>query len=240
MKKIALGVVAAILVLWIAVYIFRDALASRALALVVDNVSALQCNHPRVHISPSLRQIFLSPLDCEIAGKPMRRLQTHDDVTVTLGATSIDDVHVKRATVDYKERDLSQVQSNTLGDIAALTGVSDKLVKSLLDASENYSESSPPLRVDVLTMQRAGKTSAVMHNFSKGPDGAWERTYAERVESGSLELRKLDMRATPSRGRLTTNIFLGAAERGEKADVRLLLEAEQLDTKQPRVTLHLR
>jgi hypothetical protein len=239
-KNIALGVIVAILLLWSVVYVFRDALATRGLALVVDNVPAVQCNHARVHISASLRRIIVSPLDCQIQGKPMRRLQTHDDLVVTLGAVGVDDVHVKRATVDYNERDLSHVQSNTLGDIAALAGVSDKLVKSLLDASENYSDSSPPLRVDVLTMQRGGKTSAVMHDFSKSPDGAWERTYAARVESGPIEIRQFDMRATPSRGRLTGNVYLGSANRDEKPDVPLVLEAEQLDAKQPRITLHLR
>ena len=230
----------AILTLWIVVYVCRDALATRGLALVVDNVSTVQCNHAQVHISASLQSIFVSPLDCQIEGKPMRRVQTHDDLVVTLGALGVDDVHVKRATVDYKERDLSRVQSNTLGDIAAFAGVSDKLVKSVLDASEGYSDSSPPLRVDVLTMQRGGRTSAVMHDFSKCPDGAWERTHATRVESGLIEIQQFDMHATPSRGRLTGNVYLGSADRGEEPDVPLLLEAEQLDTKQPRVTLHLR
>jgi hypothetical protein len=221
---------------WTAAYVFRDEVATHALALAVDNIKTLQCNHASVHITPSLRRIHVTPLDCTIEGKPMKHLSTHSDAVVTMGLVGIDDVHIERATVDYKERDLSNVTSNTLGDIAAFTGVSDKLVKSLLDASENHSTSAPPIRIDTLTIQRAGETSAVMHDFSKTPDGIWERTSAAKVTSGPIEINDFDMRATPSQGRLTGEVHLGKAV----PDVALEIKGAKLDTQQPSVTLHVR
>ena len=240
-KKILIASGVVLIALFAVIHVFRDQLATRGLALVVDNLTSVHCTHAHVHITPSLRRIFVSPLECQIEAKPMRHLTTHDDAMITMGAIGIDDVHVKRVTVDYKERDLSKVHSNTLGDIAELIGVSDKLVKSLLDASENYSSSAPPVHVDVLTMQRAGETAAVMHDFSKSADGVWERTFAERVESGPIEIRAFDMHATPSRGRFRGNIYLGSKDtRGEKPDVQLELDGEQLDSAEPRVTVHVR
>jgi hypothetical protein len=238
--KIVLLAAAASVILNAVAYVFRDALATRVFAFVVDGLDSVQCDHAAVRVSRDLHEIRIAPLDCTIEEKPMHRLRTLDDAVITLDSVGIEDVRIRRVIVDYKERDISQVRSNTLGELAAFAGLSDKLVKSLLDASESFSTSAPPIKADVLTLNRGGEKAATMHDFVKSNDGVWERTYAARLESGPVELHAFDMRVTASSGRLAANLYVGKGEPGEKPDVPLLLEGAELDTKAPRVTLHVR
>jgi hypothetical protein len=109
----------------------------------------------------------------------------------------------------------------------------------MLDAAEPFSSDGPVLEIATLVAKRAGKREAVMRDFERSFDNGWARQRAKRVEAGPqvAEIRNFDMRATPSRGLLTLEIFLGKPEAGDEPDIKLKLEGSRLNEKKPRFKL---
>jgi hypothetical protein len=152
-------------------------------------------------------------------------------------------VHVPKVTIDQRERDVSHVRTNTMGDLGELAGFSQTLYKGMLDSAELYSPSVPLVEADTLIMKRAGKVESVLHGFKQSLDGEWNRSQAVSVETGTglVSVQALDLRVTPARGRMTASVYVpkpkGAT--GEKPDMKVRVTAVGLGEKHPRITLEI-
>jgi hypothetical protein len=235
------AVVAFVVVLCVVAYFFRDALATRVAAHVLDGRPGLRCTHPDVRISRALDSVTLTPIKCSLSEGPITKFSAESNTVVLLDGLHLRSVNIPRATIDQRDRDMTNVESNALGDLAQVIGMRDSLCKGLLDASEMYSDSDMLLQVGVMTQKRKGKTESVMHGFRRTFEKGWDRQFAERVESSPelASVRNFDMRVTPSRGELTADIYLGKPKHGEKPDAELKIDGRELDQKKPRFKLSL-
>lgn len=240
--KIALFAVAGLLLLLAVVFVFRDSVATRTAAFMLDRSGDMRCTHPHVHISSTLQQITLSPFECELFKPgPLKSFQAESDVILRLDGFELTEIEVARATMDQRDRDTSHVKSDTLGDVANVVGVRDGLVKGMLDASESFSPGGPIMRAKTLTAKREGKVESVMKDFRRSFEDGFERQHAARLEGGGgvVAMRDFDMRVNKQRGKLSLALHLGKPERGEDADVKLKMEASGLDQESPYVSMSL-
>lgn len=146
------------------------------------------------------------------------------------------------ARLHGRKRDVSDIPSNTLEDIANITGMRDDLIKAVLDASDMYSRAAPPVSIEHLTILREGKQESVIHHFAMTEDGEWNRSRGAKVDvgiDGLAALRNFDRRVTRTRGKLTLDVYLGTAERGERPDTQLRLEGTNLNSSNVRFELSL-
>jgi hypothetical protein len=233
---------AAALIAMLVCYVARNALATSLAALVLDRKSSLSCTHPVISLTAALDTAIVSPFSCRIHSGPMTEFTTSAALIADLQLLRPRSLHVARATIDQRERDLKNVHMNALQAIADFTGMTHELVESMLDASESYSPDSPALQVDVLNAKRGGKHKSTMRNFRRTLDGSWSRTQADVIDAGAspVTVGDLDMRVTASRGIGRVSIYLGKKTRDSKPDIRLELTGERLDTSAPHVQLQLR
>ena len=233
---------AALLALLAAAYIARDPLATAITKLVLARDTELACTPVEVSVSASLDTLTFSPVSCSIRTGPVREFATQDPATISLRGLSPQTIRVARASMDQRDRDISHVQMNTLGELADLVGMTDELVKSLLDGSETYAPEGPALYIEVLTTTRLGKNKAVMKRFRSTIEEGWNRTQGTSADSfaGIKTVMRLDQRVTRSRATATVALSLGGPERGDKPDFTLRLSGEQLDTRSPQVKLSIR
>lgn len=225
-----------------AAYAFRNPLATAAFAYAVDHNQQLSCTHPDVEVTRSLGELIIGPVACDVRGKPLLRVTTTARTFIELGASGPKSIEVGHATFNYRERDISAAHTNTAADIGKIVGMSDSLIKGMLDAAEMYSADTPAISVERLTMMRAGKRESVMYGFWMAVEGTWNRSHAARVDAGIeglAEIRNFDMRVTPVRGKLSMAVYLGKAERGEAPDTVVRLEGTALDKRQPSFELSL-
>jgi hypothetical protein len=235
-SKIWLSIVIALVSLGALAYAFRDPLATALIAFVLEHGSSVRCNHPHVALSAKLDVATLSPLDCVVSTGPLLEAAADGDVRVELKHFKAERVSTAKATLNQRERDVSHVHNDVLGDLAKLQGFGDRLVKSMLDASESYAPDSPEIFIDELIALRGGKKESVMHGFHKSIDGVWNRTQTARIggsDSDLITVRDLDMHVTPSRGTLTVKIYFGKPQSGHAPDMRVKLEGRQLDQAKP-------
>lgn len=239
--KVLILSVASLALLAAVTYAYRDPIATELAAVALKRKSGMRCTAPQIQIDGSLDHVTVSPIECSIAEGPISAFKTLSPLEVQLDGFKASRVRVARAIVDQRERDVSKVESNTLGDLADLAGVLDMLVKGMLDASEMFRPGGPVVHCGTLTMKRNGKLEAVMRDFQRSHEHGWERTRAERVESGPefASIRDFDMRVTPSHGKLRLNVFLGKPERGEPPDMRLEVEGDRLNQRKPHFDLSL-
>jgi hypothetical protein len=240
--KIALIAVAALMLLAAAGYMFRDPLATRGAAFMLDRSGDTRCTHPTVHISSSLQRITLSPFQCEMFKPgPLKSFSADSDVVLRLEGLQLTQIFVAQATMDQRDRDTSHVQSDTLGDVANVMGVRDGLVKGLLDASESFSPGGPEMRADTVIAKREGKVESVMKGFRRTFEDGWECQHAARLEGGAgvVAMRDFDMRVNKTHGKLSLDLHFGKPERGEDPDIQLKMEATGLDQKAPHVSMSL-
>src|SRR4051812_23255835 len=138
-------------------YVFRSAIATRAFAEFVDHREGVRCSHPRLELAPSLDVLEMAPFECSFGRGPLASAQTFTPTRIRLKAFGVEQIHVTRAAMNFRARDVSDIPSNTLEDIANITGMRDQLIKAVLDASEMYSPDAPPVSVDHLTILRERK-----------------------------------------------------------------------------------
>lgn len=238
---IALGCVVLLLA---AAYLFRDPLATKLTAVMLDRSGDMQCTHPDIRIAPTLQRITVSPLKCEMYKPgPLKAFETGSEAVITLEGMTPSRIYVSRATMDQREREVKNVESNTVGDLANIVGIRDNLVKGMLDASESFSAGGPILEADTMIAKRAGKVDSIMKHFRRAYKDGWDTQHAESMESpggsGPVSMRDFEMRVTKSEAKLRLAIYLGKAKAGEEPDIALKMDAKGLDENKPRVTMSL-
>jgi hypothetical protein len=216
--RVLLIIAAAFALLVSAVYLLRDPIATAAFGAATDT-DKVRCSHAEVKVARMLDMIEIAPLECELTGSPLVTVRTHTPTRIWLQGSGVKRVEVSRMTMGYRQRDVSHVEFN---ELASVTGLPEKLMRGLLDASELYSSKTPDVRIEQLTVLRGGKKENVMHGYTLRLDGKWNRGHAERVETGIegvVEVREFDMRVTPARGKLSMGIHLGEAGRQARVGV---------------------
>ncbi len=232
--KVLLGAIGAVLVVALAAYFLRDAIAKELVARLLAEPGA-RCTRPDVHIDRWLRSAIVAPLRCSVAQGPIAAWSTQSPLHADLEGWSVRRIRVARATFDQRERELSEVESNTLGDIADLFGFRDELLKGMLDASEAFMADGPVMHCDRLVMKRAGKVESVLRDYHRTFEHGWERTRATRLEGGSkiVQIRDYDMRVTPRRALLRFDVHLGRPERDDRPAMQIRIEGRGLNGKRP-------
>jgi hypothetical protein len=225
-------------------YLFRDPLATRITAFMLDRNEEMTCSHPKVHISSSLKRVTLSPFECENhASGALKFFSADSAVELQLDGTEVTHIHVAKATMEQRDRKTTNVESNMLGDIANIVGIRDGLMKGMLDASEGFSPGGPVMTVDTMIAKRNGKLESVMKGFRRTYEDGFERQHAARMEGKNgdeaIAMRDFDMRVNKSEGKLSLALHFGKPERGEKPDMKLEMEARGLDEKTPKVRMSL-
>lgn len=238
-SKILVGLLALVLLLAVVGYLSRNTLANHLATLAIDRSPKLHCTEPNISIGAALDRVSIGEIECTMSEGPLRYAHVEGNTEVELSMFKPTFVHVEKVTIDQRDRDVSHIKADTMGDMAEVTGLADVLYKGMLDFSELYSPTAPPILVDKLTMTRAGKKEAVLQEFRKTADGDWDRCRAPRVEAPGIAklvaLRELDMRVMPSRGLLKAGVYLDKKpEPGEKPDIAVAIEGERLDGKHPK------
>jgi hypothetical protein len=241
--RILLIALAALVLLLGVAYLFRDPLATQLTAFMLKRNGDMECTHPEIRISSSFKQITASPFECEVY-KPgsLKAFKAESDVVMQLSGLKLTHIHLARATMEQRDREVPKVKSNTLGDMSNIIGVRDGLLKGMLDASEAYSPGGPVMEVDTLVAKRDGKVESTMKGFRRTYEDGWERQHAKRMEGGApgfIAMRDFDMRVTKSQGKLSLAVHFGKPERGEEPDVELKMDARGLDEKSPYVSMSL-
>ena len=233
--KVLVGVVSAAAALGIAAYLLRDPIATALVARELNGEPGVQCTPIEVHIDDSLAFATASPFRCAVAEGPVASWSTQTPVRAELDGWAVKRVRVARATVDQRDRDMAEVESNTLGDLADLAGLRDQLVKGMIDASESFMPGGPVMRCDRLVMRRAGKVESVLRDFHRTFEHGWERTRASRMEGGPeiAQVRDYDLRVTRRRAKLTFDVYVGKPERGDEPAMQVRIEGRGLDQKRP-------
>jgi hypothetical protein len=241
--KILVGVLAASVVLSVVVYAFRNSIATRLAGFTLERRSEPHCTHPQISIARTLDRVSIGDIECTKTDGPLRYFRSQGEIVLELESFKLQRVTVEKATVDLRDRDVSRAETNTLGDLASLTGFADMLLKGMVDASELYASDSPPVQIAQLTMKRAGKKEADLYDFRKQPDGEWDVSHAARVETpgigGVANIRDLDLRVTPSRGTMNIGVFFSKPQRGEEPDMAVHVEGKKLDQNKPQFSMKL-
>jgi hypothetical protein len=222
-------------------YVLRNPIATAMFASFTSLAPGVTCSHPDIDVDSSLTRAELEPFECTLEEGSIQRLRTSSPTRIELHGLSAPLISIAHARIDKRERDLSHVETNTLGDIGKMVGFTDPLLKSVLDEAESYSTDTPELRIAKLNAFRGGKSEGTMYGFRRWLDGEWMRTRVARMESGTgpVELREMDMRVSPTRGELSIAMFLGEAERGERPDAKLKASGRGLNNPKPRFELSL-
>jgi hypothetical protein len=243
LAQLSLALLALLLVLAAFGYGFRDKLATALARVALERSSKLHCTHPAIHIAGNLSQIAISELECTMRDGPIRYVRTHSETTIELSHLRPLNVHIEKAVIDQRERDVSDVHTDALGEMAKVAGLSDTLFKGMLDFSELYSPTSPPVTIDELDMKRAGKREALLHGFRKSLDGHWDRCWAATVETpgvgSAVAVQALDMRVTPSHGRLSASVYFTRPKLGQEPDLAIHVEGRHLDERHPQFNVKL-
>jgi hypothetical protein len=235
-QHVASSILVGVIVLAALAYIARDSVSSFMFGLALDQRRGFHCSHPTLRVTRDFQRISVAAFACELGTSPVARFDT-GPATIVLRGIHAERVEVEAATLDYRPRDTSHVQMNTLGDLTQVAGISTNFVKSMLDASEMYSLNAPIVVVNELSAKRAGKLESRMHGLRRSTRELWDRTQIQRLDPAGqalVSVRNLDMEVTPSRGHMSASIRIG----GEPG-VELHLRGEALNTPRPRMQLSL-
>lgn len=238
MRRILIKSMLTVLVLCGFAYAFRNVIATSWVGAAIERREGMHCTKPQVAIASGLDRMSIGKIECTMNEGPVRYAGTEGDTVIELSGFQPQRVWLEKLTLDQRERDVSHIDSNMLGDAMHVAGFSDTLVKGMLDASELYSTDPLPVTVDELVMKREGKREVVLHDFRKALDGVWDRSWASRVETPGLSsslvaVQALDMRVTPSHGRLNASVYFATPKHGQPPDLALHVEAKQLDKTKP-------
>jgi len=237
-------IASAVVAVCAAAYIFRNPIANAVVDYALAHSDERHCTKPHIDIAAALDRIDVSEMECTMRSGPVRYVHTEGLTRIRFSGLSQVHVHIDKATIDQRDRDVSNVETNTLGEVADLVGAMDSFSKGMLDAAEMYSPSLPSVEIDEVTMKRAGKMDSVMYGFSQSLDGRWNRSQAKRVEmpgggNGLVSVQALDMRVTPQQGRMTASIFITKPSPGEQPDVTLEVQGRKLDAKRPHISIEI-
>jgi hypothetical protein len=209
--RVLLGIVTMLGLACIA-YIARDPLVTVALRSALGMRAGFSCTHPHASLSAGLQTLTVTPFACELGRSPVQHFDTGMAVVVIRGFRP-KRVEVGEVTLDYRQRDISHVEMNTTGDLAAAAGIVDGFVKSMLDACEMYSISGPEVMIRDLVSKRGGVIESRIHGFHLSNRGLWSRTQIMRLQPAgqrSVTVTDLDMQVTPSQGKMRATIHVGA------------------------------
>jgi hypothetical protein len=239
--QVTLGV---FVVLLAASYLLRDVIATKVGALVLEGSSPkLHCTRPKVSLSATLTRIEFDAVECTMAEGPVRYARVEGTSTIALHLFGQSQLHIPKVKVDMRDRDVSHVEPDTMSELASVTGLMDMLYKGIMDFSEMYSPDAPPVTIEELTMLRAGKQEALLHEFRKSSDGEWDRCQAADVKASGVAklvtLRSLDLRVKPDEGQLQLAIYMSKPDKGENPDMSVAIRAEALDEKRPRFAIQM-
>jgi hypothetical protein len=241
--RIVLGFAAVVLVAGVLAYAFRDPLATKLADVALDRSSKLHCTEPRIHLGSALDRIEVGAIECTMREGPLRYARTRGLTAIELDMFEPTLVTVDKVEIDMRDRDASKVRTDTEGDLVEITGLADMLFKGMLDFSELYSPSAPPVTVRELTMSRAGKREAVLKDFRKTSDGEWDRCQAPSVSAPGIaqlvSVRGLDLRVMPSKGRLNADVYLTKPGPNSKPDITVTVEGRRLDQPRPQFEVEL-
>lgn len=231
--------VVVLLCLGACVYVARDYVATRLATLAIERKPDMRCTALRVHLPAALDMVVVSPVTCHFEALPIREFSSSDSAVVTLRGAKPESVHVARASLTQRDRDLSRVDMNAPAELATITGATDELVKNMLDACVMYQADMPDVTIDELTPRRADKPQPHLYGFRKGMDGTQNRTRASRIGpvDGIVTLADLDMANTAEQAQARVDIYWGKREPGDKPAMRLSLRAAHANTDHPQVTL---
>src|SRR5262245_19305045 len=190
-------------------YLLRNPIPTAMHASFTALAPGISCSHPKIDVDGSLTRMELEPFECTIERGPMQRLRAESSMQIELHGLQAPLISMTQARIDWRERDISHVETNTLGDIGEAVGATDPVVKAMLDNAEMYSAHTTELRIEMLNVFRAGKQESVHHGFRHDLQGGWSHTHVRRVDAGAgpVDLRELDMRVTPTRSELAVSVF---------------------------------
>jgi hypothetical protein len=241
--RIILGILGVFAALVVLSYAFRDALASNLAAAAIDRSSKLHCTKPKIAIATSLDRVELGEIECTMNEGPIRYAHVEGESVVELKFFKPLNVHIENVTIDMRDRDVSHVKADTVGELAKITGLMDILFKGMLDFGQLYSPNAPPVEIDELTMRRAGKQEALLHGFRKTSDGEWDRCQSANVKAPGIAtlvtLQGLDMWVKPEQGRMSLNLFLTKPARGAEPDMEIGVLGRQLGGAHPKFSIKL-
>lgn len=239
--KVMLALIAGAVLVGALLYVFRDDVATKAAASMLDRRDGMRCTHPKVRVNTSLDLISVSPLECTLEKGPLRMFSAPEGFEVTMKGMKPSLVRAKHGVMDQRERDVSNVEKKSAGKIPGLDQLSDQWVKAMLDASESFSSGGPIVRVDTLVMKRAGETESVMKDFRRSSEFGWDRQTAAQIlgPPKPVRLRNFEMKVTPKRGEMTLAVYLSQPDPGEKPDVFLKVDGEGLNQAKPQFDIRL-
>jgi hypothetical protein len=234
-RNVAIVLVAGVILSVGTVYLLRDAIASAVAGYVLEHQANVTCNHPQIHLGRSLRAATISQLECTVHNSRITHLRTKGDSVVELDGLHIVSATAHAASLDQRDRDVSNAKADFALSLGKAVGLADALMKGMLDAAQNYSADSPLIATDQLTETRGGKPESTLYGYTQRMDGAWNVTRARSVESGvgGIELRNFEQRVTSKRGRLSLDIYFGKPEPHQKPDLRVVVTGDRLDTDSP-------
>jgi hypothetical protein len=239
--KVSLAVCAVLVLLAAALYVFRDAVATQAADVILDQREGLRCTRPKIHVAASLALATVSPIECTIQKGPLQGFSAPEGLEITLNGFKPKLVHAKHLVMDQRQRDVSHVEKKSAGKIPGFSQMSNQFVKGMLDASEQFSTGGPMVRADTMVVKRAGKTESVMRDFTRSSEFGWDRQTASRLEGipDVVSIRNFDMKVTPKKGELTLAIYLGKPDPGEKPDAQLKVDGRDLNQAKPQFDIRL-
>lgn len=241
LAKILLVLSGGFVLLAAALYVFRDAVATKAAELALERHDELRCTPPKLHVAGSLERLTVSPIDCRILKGPLQRFSAPNGLEVTLVGFRPKLIHATHLVMDQRERDVSHVEKKSAGKVPGFSSISDQFVKSMLDASESFSSGGPIVRADTLVAKRAGKTETIMKDFRRSSEFGWDRQTAAQLLGVPevVSIRNFDLKVTPKRGELTLAIWLGKPDPGEKPDALLEVDGSDLNQEHPKFDIRL-
>src|SRR5438132_1395028 len=96
LAKVLGAVVVLVLVLCVVAYFFRDALATRVAAHVLDGRSDLRCTHPDVRIARALDSVTITPIECSLSEGPIMKFSAESNIVVLLDGLHPRSVNIPR------------------------------------------------------------------------------------------------------------------------------------------------
>jgi hypothetical protein len=239
--KVLLAVCAVFVLMAAALYVFRDAAATKAANLVLERREGTRCTRPSLHVAASLDRLTVSPIECTIRKGPLQTFSAPDGLEITLRGFKPQLIHAKHLVMDQRARDVSHVAKKSAGKLPGLSEISDQFVKAMLDASELFAGDGPTLRADTMVSKRAGKTESVMKEFKRSSEFGWDHQTAARLEGvpDVVSIRNFDMKVTPKKGEMTVAVYLGKPDPGEKPDALLKVDGRDLNQERPQFDIRL-
>src|ERR1700753_2358054 len=105
-RSLLLAIAALLVSAVVAGYFARSAIATQLAAIALDHSHTLDCNRPVVTLGPRLESAIVSPLRCRIRTGPVTEFVSDSALVIELQGFRPRNVHVARASIDQRDRDL--------------------------------------------------------------------------------------------------------------------------------------